>query len=106
MSDRRAPPLQRISTGSLERRLHLTRSGLLAGTRYVAKAAGALLAPRAEREALRRAALGEQAKFLVGELGKLKGSVVKIGQMMAIYGEHFLPHDRARLGRDPAGAAA
>ena len=51
MSDRRAPPLQRISTGSLERRLHLTRSGLLAGTRYVAKAAGALLAPRAEREA-------------------------------------------------------
>ncbi len=91
MSDRRAPPLQRISTGSFERRLHLTRSGLLAGTRYVAKAAGALLAPRAEREALRRAALGEQAEFLVGELGKLKGSVVKIGQMMAIYGEHFLP---------------
>jgi L-ascorbate metabolism protein UlaG (beta-lactamase superfamily) len=26
-------------------------------------------------------------------LGKLKGSVVKIGQMMAIYGEHFLPSE-------------
>jgi predicted unusual protein kinase regulating ubiquinone biosynthesis (AarF/ABC1/UbiB family) len=35
--------------------------------------------------------LGEQARYLVEELGKLKGSVVKIGQMMAIYGEHFLP---------------
>jgi predicted unusual protein kinase regulating ubiquinone biosynthesis (AarF/ABC1/UbiB family) len=91
MAGRRLPPLKRISTGSFERRLQLTRSGLLAGTRYMAKAAGSLLAPRAERESLRRAALGEQARFLVAELGKLKGSVVKIGQMMAIYGEHFLP---------------
>ena len=33
----------------------------------------------------------EQADYLVGELGKLKGSVVKVGQMLALYGEHFLP---------------
>jgi predicted unusual protein kinase regulating ubiquinone biosynthesis (AarF/ABC1/UbiB family) len=86
-------PLDRILTGSFERRLRLTRSGLLAGTRYMAQAAGSLLAPPLEREARRRAALGEQARFLVGELGRLKGSVVKIGQMMAIYGEHFLPEE-------------
>lgn len=91
MPDRPPRTLRRISTSSFERRLQLTRSGLLAGTRFVAQAAGALLAPPAEREARRRAALGEQARFLADELGKLKGSVVKIGQMMAIYGEHFLP---------------
>jgi predicted unusual protein kinase regulating ubiquinone biosynthesis (AarF/ABC1/UbiB family) len=93
MRDRQPRTLRRISTGSFERRLQLTRSGLLAGTRYMAQAATALLAPPAEREALRRAAFGEQARFLVEELGKLKGSVVKIGQMMAIYGEHFLPSE-------------
>ena len=35
----------------------------------------------------------EQANYLVAEIGKLKGSIVKIGQMMALYGEHFLPEE-------------
>jgi len=35
----------------------------------------------------------EQANYLVQEIGKLKGSIVKIGQMMALYGEHFLPEE-------------
>ena len=39
----------------------------------------------------RKKVLSEQAHYLVAELGKLKGSVVKIGQVMALYGEHFLP---------------
>ncbi len=37
--------------------------------------------------------LSSQARFLVDELGRLKGSVVKIGQVMALYGEHFLPEE-------------
>jgi len=32
-----------------------------------------------------------EARRFVGELGKLKGTYVKIGQMMALFGEHFLP---------------
>ncbi|TXS89914.1 AarF/ABC1/UbiB kinase family protein [Parahaliea maris] len=32
-----------------------------------------------------------EAKRFVAELGRLKGSYVKIGQMMALLGEHFLP---------------
>ena len=46
-----------------------------------------------KREARHRAMLSSQAEFLVDELGKLKGSVVKIGQVMALYGEHFLPEE-------------
>jgi predicted unusual protein kinase regulating ubiquinone biosynthesis (AarF/ABC1/UbiB family) len=93
MTDSPDRPLARIRTGSFERRLSLTRTGLLAGTRYVARSAGALLAPRAERERRRRAALDAEARYLANELGKLKGSVVKIGQAMALYGEHFLPEE-------------
>ena len=93
MNDTTKRSLSRIRTGSFERRLSLTRSGLLAGTRYMARSAGALFAAPAERAERRRAALGEQARYLVAELGKLKGSVVKIGQMMAMYGEHFLPEE-------------
>ncbi len=93
MTEREKSTLKRIRTGSFERRLSLTRSGLLAGTRYMAQSATSLLLPRALRAERRRAALGEQARFLVEELGKLKGSVVKIGQMLALYGEHFLPEE-------------
>lgn len=32
-----------------------------------------------------------EARRFVSELGKMKGSYVKIGQMMALLGEHFLP---------------
>ena len=93
MTEREKTTLKRIRTGSFERRLSLTRTGLLAGTRYMAQSASSLLLPRARRAEHRRAALGAQARYLVEELGKLKGSVVKIGQMMALYGEHFLPDE-------------
>ncbi|WP_418259715.1 ABC1 kinase family protein [Haliea sp. E17] len=32
-----------------------------------------------------------EARRFVAELGRLKGTYVKIGQMMALFGEHFLP---------------
>ena len=32
-----------------------------------------------------------EARLFVRELGKLKGTYIKIGQMLALFGEHFLP---------------
>src|SRR5699024_1268243 len=46
-----------------------------------------------KREERRKEILSQQAQELVDELGQLKGSVVKIGQMMALFGEHFLPEE-------------
>src|SRR5690606_8354602 len=46
-----------------------------------------------KREERRKAILSQRAEELVAELGELKGSVVKIGQMMALFGEHFLPEE-------------
>ncbi len=55
------------------------------------KSALSMLQNEHSRAAYRSQALAEQAQYLVGEIGKLKGSVVKLGQMLALYGEHFLP---------------
>ncbi|AZZ90540.1 AarF/ABC1/UbiB kinase family protein [Hahella sp. KA22] len=86
-----AREVDRIKTGSFERRLSLTRAGLVAGSRLAGNMAANLFKSREKREESRREALSRQAQYLVEELGQLKGSVVKIGQVMALYGEHFLP---------------
>ena len=83
--------LSKIKTGSFERRLSLTRAGLVAGTRMAGSLTAGLFKGAEGRKEARRQALSREAKYLADELGKLKGSVVKIGQMMALYGEHFLP---------------
>lgn len=94
MSSRRSgTTVSRIKTGSFERKLSLTRAGLFAGTRMASHMATNWWGSKDRREARRRAMLSNQARFLVEELGRLKGSVVKIGQVMALYGEHFLPEE-------------
>lgn len=84
-------PVDRIKTGSFERRLSLTRAGLYAGSRMAGHYATNWFGSRERRRQRRSRMLSRQAEFLVEELGQLKGSVVKIGQIMALYGEHFLP---------------
>ena len=34
-----------------------------------------------------------QAKYITQELGQLKGSLMKAGQMLSMYGEYFLPDE-------------
>ena len=85
--------VKRVKTGSLERRFSMARAGFLAGARYATASAGGLFAAPDQREARRRRNLSQRAEELVEELGQLKGSVVKIGQMMALFGEHFLPEE-------------
>lgn len=94
MSSRRSGnSVSRIKTGSFERRLSLTRAGLFAGTRMASHMATNWLSSKEKRDERHRAMLSSQARYLVEELGQLKGSVVKIGQVMALYGEHFLPEE-------------
>jgi predicted unusual protein kinase regulating ubiquinone biosynthesis (AarF/ABC1/UbiB family) len=94
MSSRRSgKSVARIKTGSFERRLSLTRAGLFAGTRMASHMATNWFSSKETRDERHRAMLSKQARFLVDELGQLKGSVVKIGQVMALYGEHFLPEE-------------
>jgi len=41
-----------------------------------------------------------EARHFVRELGKLKGTYIKIGQMLALFGEHFLPRALVDALRD------
>jgi len=83
--------VSRIKTGSFERRLSLTRAGVMAGTRMATHFTTNFFADKETKAERHRKMLSKQARYLADELGNLKGSVVKIGQMMALYGEHFLP---------------
>lgn len=85
--------VKRVKTGAFERRLSMATAGFLAGARYATLTAGTLFSGKEEREQKRKQILSRQAQDLVEELGRLKGSVVKIGQMMALFGEHFLPEE-------------
>ncbi len=64
------------------------------------RAGGALAVDGAVQQVLNRSGLAKQAnsefsrreaRRFVAELGRLKGTYVKIGQMLALLGEHFLP---------------
>ena len=92
-SNRKGNSVARIKTGSFERRLSLTKAGLFAGTRVASHMATNWFGGKENRDARHRAMMSSQAQMLVEELGRLKGSVVKIGQVMALYGEHFLPDE-------------
>ena len=85
--------LKPLKTSSMDRRLSIAKASLLAGTRWAASSATTMFSNEADKEKKRKKAMKEQADYLVSEIGKLKGSIVKIGQMMALYGEHFLPEE-------------
>ncbi len=84
--------LKHLKTSSIDRRLSIAKASLLA--ELVGQHQTPLLFFRVKKkEKKRKKAMKDQAEYLVAEIGKLKGSIVKIGQMMALYGEHFLPEE-------------
>lgn len=84
-------PLNKLKTSPFSRRLSIAKTSLNIGKNWAKSSMNGLLMAKEEREIAKHTLMQEQADYLVGELGKLKGSVVKVGQMLALYGEHFLP---------------
>jgi len=86
--------MSRKNKGLNSRGISRTLSASLAG----ARAGGAMAVDKAFTRFSGKPAMGEDSAFarreaarFVRKLGKLKGSYVKIGQMLALFGEHFLP---------------
>lgn len=86
-------PLNSLKTSPLQRRLSIAKTSLNIGASWAKSGVSGLFLSKEEKQAQKHTLLQEQADYLVQELGKLKGSVVKIGQMLALYGEHFLPKE-------------
>ena len=82
--------IKSIKSSPLARGISLARAGLQAGVSLGSYSLHSLLASSERRQELHRQMLTEQAQLLARELGRLKGSVMKVGQMLALYGEQFL----------------
>ena len=82
-----------IKTGPLERNIALTKLGLGAGAKIAAHSIANIFRGGVDRDDANRDFYERQAQILADELGKLKGSVMKAGQMLSLYGQYFLPQE-------------
>jgi len=79
-----------FSTNALGRSLTVGFAGIRAGSALAVDSAVQRVMGRDADDKDSDFAQREAQRF-VAELGKLKGTYVKIGQMLALFGEHFLP---------------
>lgn len=91
------PDSVELKTRPLDRNLALARLGIRAGTRIAAHEFANLFRGRAARAESDRAFYVGQAAKLADELGRLKGSVMKVGQMLSLYGQYFLPPEAVEV---------
>ena len=87
------PHLAHLKTGALERNIALTKLGIGAGGKIVAHSIANLFRGEISRTEADRDFYRRQAEVLRDELGQLKGSVMKAGQMLSLYGQYFLPEE-------------
>ncbi len=81
-----------IRQGSFGRGLSVSLAGLRAGGAFAIDSALQRLRPGGQEESTEDSPfIRREARRFVAELGRLKGTYVKIGQMFALLGEHFLP---------------
>ncbi len=79
--------LSQIKSSVFSRSLSLAKLGLAAGLKYTSSKI--TNSPLDEL-------LNSQALLLTKEFGELKGSLMKAGQMLSMYGEHFLPPEAVK----------
>lgn len=88
--------IDNLKTSGFERRMSIAKTSLNIGRRWAGNSVSGMFLGKEARSARNQLFMEAQAKYVAEELGKLKGSVVKIGQMLALYGEHILPPEITR----------
>ena len=88
--------IDNLKTSGFERRLSIAKTSLNIGRRWAGNSVSGMFMDKQARAERNQAFMEAQANYMAEELGKLKGSVVKIGQMLAMYGEHILPPEITR----------
>ncbi|MEZ4742642.1 MAG: AarF/ABC1/UbiB kinase family protein [Bdellovibrionota bacterium] len=83
--------IDKIKSSTLSRGLSVLGMTVATGAKYVSYKFGEAFSNREEKNPRLHNFLSEQANFLVKEFGKLKGSFMKVGQMLSTYGEYYLP---------------
>ncbi|MDP3870857.1 AarF/ABC1/UbiB kinase family protein [Phenylobacterium sp.] len=85
--------IARLKTRPLERNLALARLGMGAGAKIALHSLSNIFRGEISRTSADRRFYAEQAQVLADELGQLKGSVMKAGQMLSLYAQYFLPEE-------------
>jgi predicted unusual protein kinase regulating ubiquinone biosynthesis (AarF/ABC1/UbiB family) len=88
--------LSKIKSGALSRGISLAKMSLNVGAKAAGHAIGGVFSGTEKDERL-KTLLMSQLKVLSTELGQLKGSVMKVGQMLSVVGEYFLPPEANEL---------
>ncbi len=81
----------------MQRGMSLLGLTLASGVKYAGFTLGNLLTNKEQRGERWDKFLALQSSMLVEELGRLKGSIMKAGQMLSVYGEHFFPPEVNRI---------
>jgi predicted unusual protein kinase regulating ubiquinone biosynthesis (AarF/ABC1/UbiB family) len=86
-------PLRKIKTSLLSRGLAMTKLSLKTGSAVLGHGLGSVFNSSEDNEKRWQKLLADQAFALAEDLGQLKGSLMKSGQMLSMYGELFLPEN-------------
>lgn len=89
--------LKKLKTGVFGRTLSIAKLGIQASVKAAGHAVENAFGEEAAKELRKKTQLMEQALLLTKELGELKGSLMKAGQMLSVYGEHFLPPEANQI---------
>lgn len=89
--------LTRLRTRPMERNLAMTRMGITTGVRAAGHLFGNLFRDEESRQEHDKAFFVEEARRFVREMGQLKGSVMKAGQMLSLYGQYFMPPEAVEV---------
>src|SRR5699024_9501179 len=65
--------------------------GMVAGSQFAGHTVGKFLRGHGRDKNSDREFHVKQAEYIADELGRLKGSVMKVGQMLSVYGQYFMP---------------
>ena len=87
------PTIARLKTRPLERNIALARLGVGAGAKLAIHSLSNIFRGEISRTEADRSFYAEQAQQLADQLGQLKGSVMKAGQMLSLYAQYFLPEE-------------
>lgn len=92
-----SPRLKKIKSGVFSRGLALAKVSVSAGAKAASHAVGGLFSTEEQKAESLKKLIFDQVGMLSRELGQLKGSLMKAGQMLSMYGEHFLPPEANQL---------
>lgn len=96
-SAKKQKSLDKIKSSMFSRSLSLAKITLQAGASIAQHGVSSSLKNKEAKEESWKKLLQNQASLISSELGELKGSLMKAGQMLSMYGEHFFPPEANEL---------